>query len=317
MYFQVLALIISDVIGNKLDIISSGPTVADSSCPQLCWDIFERLGIVDQQIPESVRHVLSRRPANVPSTKTTFVTDHTFASEMNIQEYGHVQNVVVGNNTIATETAYRKAASQGYVPFVIGTELQGQAKFVGALFAKLAKYIILSFGYRPSDMSYPELVKCELDLCTHFPKKLLNQITTVSDEAYNVGKGLCFIAGGETVVNVTGTGQGGRNQEMAVTCGLELDAIMPKNVVDNYQVTFVSCGTDGQDGPTTATGGIVDLQFVQQCQSSGYDVKSYLDNNDTFSLLKAVNGGANLLSTGITGTNVMDIQLLLINPLKV
>ncbi|XP_033746690.1 glycerate kinase-like [Pecten maximus] len=308
---EVICLILSDVIGDKMDIISSGPTVHDPSSPHICLDIFRRLG-VDQLIPKSVTHTLMKKMSEERYKKNPSDIG-TPTMEANLQEYAHVQNIIVGSNVIATETAHRTAIRQGYVSTILSSQLDGEARSVGAMFAKLAKYMTLCFGYLRSDVGSEELTKAELELCTHLPKKVLKQMAAVSDEAHNVGKSVCIVAGGETVVNVTGKGKGGRNQEMAVACAMELNKIMPAKLVEAYQVTFLSCGTDGQDGPTTAAGATVDIQFVQQCQESGYNVKKYLDDNNTFSLLEAVNSGKNLLNTGITGTNVMDIQLLLIN----
>ncbi|XP_069141822.1 glycerate kinase-like isoform X2 [Argopecten irradians] len=299
---KVICLIISDVIGDKMDIISSGPTVHDPSTPHICLDIFKRLS-VDQLVPKSVTEMLTEKISAY--TKT----------QQKLREYAHVQNIIVGSNVIATSAAHKTAVSQGYVSTVLSTELDGEARSVGTMFAKLARYMILCFGYLRSDVGSEELATVELELCKYLPKKVLKQMADVSDEAHNVGKSVCIIAGGETVVNVRGNGKGGRNQEMAVACAVELDNIIPTRLSDAYQVTFLSCGTDGQDGPTTTAGASVNIQFVKQCEESGYEVKSYLDNNDTFSLLEAVNSGKNLLNTGITGTNVMDIQLLLINPL--
>ncbi|XP_060072763.1 glycerate kinase-like [Ylistrum balloti] len=311
---KVICLIISDVIGDKIDIISSGPTVPDPSSPHLCLDIFRRLG-VSKLIPKSVNDTLMKKMSEERYTMNSRNTG-TSTSENNLQEYSHVQNVIVGSNVIATETALRTANSIDYISAILSSKLDGEARFVGTVFAKLAKYMILCFGYLPSDAGSPDLVAAELEICKYLPKNVLKQMATISDEAHNVGKGVCIITGGETVVNVTGNGRGGRNQEMAVACAMELDNIMPAKLTNAYQVTFLSCGTDGQDGPTPAAGAVVDIQFVQQCRESGYNVAKYLDDNDTFSLLEAVNGGKNLVMTGITGTNVMDIQLLLINPVS-
>ncbi|XP_021371829.1 glycerate kinase-like isoform X2 [Mizuhopecten yessoensis] len=310
---KVICLILSDVIGDKIDIISSGPTVHDPSSPHICLEIFRRLD-VSQLIPKSVTQMLKQKISEERHTKNpSDVAAPTL--EKRLQEYAHVQNIIVGSNAIATEAAQRTATSQGYVSVILSTELDGEARSVGAMFAKLAKYLILCFGYLPADVGSQELVKAELELCKYLPKKLLKRMAATSDEAHHVGKGVCIVAGGETVVTVVGNGRGGRNQELAIACAVELNNIIPAKLANAYQVTFLSCGTDGQDGPTPAAGAIVDLQFVKQCEESGYNVKKYLDDNDTFSLLETVNGGNNQVTTGITGTNVMDIQLLLINPL--
>ena len=114
----------------------------------------------------------------------------------------------------------------------------------------------------------------------------------------------CIIGGGETTVTVRGKGKGGRNQEMALSASRYLDGM--KDVV------FLSGGTDGTDGPTDAAGGIVDGETVNIGKKKKLSVDDYLKNNDSYNYLKRT---GNLLVTGPTGTNVMDIQLLLIgNP---
>ena len=102
-------------------------------------------------------------------------------------------------------------------------------------------------------------------------------------------------------MTVHGNGKGGRNQEMALTVAQRLAG------VDDY--VFLSGGTDGTDGPTDAAGGIVDGETVKRGEEKGLDCYSYLENNDSYHYLSAVDG---LVMTGPTGTNVMDVQILLV-----
>ena len=110
----------------------------------------------------------------------------------------------------------------------------------------------------------------------------------------------CIIGGGETTVTVRGTGKGGRNQEMALSAALHL--------ADLQDVVFLSGGTDGTDGPTDAAGGIVDGETVSIGKEKKLCILEYLQNNDSYNYLKETDS---LLLTGPTGTNVMDIQILL------
>jgi glycerate 2-kinase len=115
------------------------------------------------------------------------------------------------------------------------------------------------------------------------------------------GGRLCLIAGGETTVTVKGGGLGGRNMELALAFALELKG--------TSGITLLSAGTDGTDGPTDAAGAIVDGETMTKAAAKGLDPEDYLNRNDSYSFFKAVGG---LLMTGPTGTNVMDIQIILI-----
>jgi len=111
----------------------------------------------------------------------------------------------------------------------------------------------------------------------------------------------CIISGGETTVAIQGAGLGGRNQEFALAAAIEIDGL--------EGVVVLSGGTDGTDGPTDAAGGIVDGTTVQRARDKGLDARSYLERNDSYPFLKTV---GDLLITGPTLTNVMDLRLVLI-----
>ena len=111
----------------------------------------------------------------------------------------------------------------------------------------------------------------------------------------------CIISGGETTVTIRGAGLGGRNQEFALAAAIEVDGL--------EGVVVLSGGTDGTDGPTDAAGGIVDGTTIQRAREKGLDARSYLDRNNSYPLLKTA---GDLLITGPTLTNVMDLRLILI-----
>jgi glycerate-2-kinase len=113
----------------------------------------------------------------------------------------------------------------------------------------------------------------------------------------------CLVAGGETTVTVTGSGRGGRNQELALAAALEL--------ASSPGVTLLAAGTDGTDGPTDAAGAFADSRTVARGRAAGVDARAALAENDSHGFF-ALEGG--LLRTGPTGTNVMDLALLLITP---
>jgi glycerate 2-kinase len=111
----------------------------------------------------------------------------------------------------------------------------------------------------------------------------------------------CIISGGETTVTIRGDGLGGRNQEFALAAAIEIDGL--------GGVVAFSGGTDGTDGPTDAAGGIVDGTTVQRGRDKGLDARSYLERNDSYPFLRTV---GELLITGPTLTNVMDLRVVLI-----
>ncbi|MBN1777075.1 MAG: DUF4147 domain-containing protein [Clostridiales bacterium] len=127
---------------------------------------------------------------------------------------------------------------------------------------------------------------------------LLGSIAQVHQEADH---SLAFIAGGETVVEVTGDGLGGRNQELALTAAINLNGL--------FNTALFSIGSDGTDGPTDAAGGYVDTQTVRALRKKGVDIDKALENNDSYHALLACGG---LIKTGPTGTNVNDLTVLLI-----
>ena len=119
----------------------------------------------------------------------------------------------------------------------------------------------------------------------------------------NSGKKLAFLAGGETVVQLTGKGLGGRNQELALSAAAGIDGIAGAAVF--------SIGSDGTDGPTDAAGGYVDHETAAALRTQKIDIYQTLQNNDAYHALKAVDG---LIITGPTGTNVNDIAVALLHP---
>lgn len=112
---------------------------------------------------------------------------------------------------------------------------------------------------------------------------------------------LCLISGGETTVTVKGTGLGGRNMELALSFAMKIEGIRG--------ITLLSAGTDGTDGPTDAAGAIVDGNTIGRAKANGINPRGFLDNNDSYTFFQQTGG---LFTTGPTGTNVMDIQIMII-----
>ena len=114
---------------------------------------------------------------------------------------------------------------------------------------------------------------------------------------------LAIIAGGETIVHLTGKGKGGRNQELALGAAIGISTA-------NRNIAIASVGSDGTDGPTDAAGGYVDNDTISELENLGINVHDVLMNNDAYNALKAVGG---LIITGATGTNVNDVAVVLVS----
>lgn len=245
-------LILSDVIGDRLDTIASGPAAADRTTFRDCIDICARYGIMEQ-LPQSVRgRLILGAEGSVPET----------AKEGDAYLFA-ARNTLIGNNRMSVEAARTAANDLGYNTLVLSTVIEGEAREVGTVYAAIASEILGSGNPVPAPA--------------------------------------CIIGGGETTVTVRGKGKGGRNQEMAVKAA--------ERIAGLEGAVFLSGGTDGTDGPTDAAGGVVDWMTVDAGKQKGLDLHASLADNDAYHYLKAVDG---LVMTGPTGTNVMDIQILLV-----
>ncbi|MCI5075209.1 DUF4147 domain-containing protein [Oricola sp.] len=239
---QGLALILSDVPGDDLAIIASGPTVADPAPPEKALEIVRGLGLSDR-MPASVMAHLEKR-AGEPS-----------------QDFVHTtENLLIGSNRISLQATDNAASHRGYETVILSEWLEGDVQDAADAFLAAA-------AKAPS------------------------------------GK-VAILAGGETTVHVTGTGKGGRNQEMALRFAALCEGTpLPR------PWAFLSGGTDGRDGPTDAAGGLVTPDTIPALAAKDMSVKAYLDDNDAYHALEAADA---LLMTGATGTNVADLQVLLL-----
>jgi len=251
---KVISLILSDVIGDNLDVIASGPTSPDSATYNDALDVIRKYGLHDK-VPRTIMDVLSQGAAGLlPDTP----------KEGNVI-FRKTENIIIGSNRIALDAARQKAEETGYDTEIISAGLTGEAREVAKWLAEKSRRRggeEVQKGRRPS----------------------------------------CLIAGGETTVTVKGNGLGGRNTEMALAFALEIDG------VDG--ITFLSAGTDGTDGPTDAAGAIVNGETIRKARAAGLDPFEYLNNNDSYNFFKKADG---LIITGPTGTNVMDLQIVLLD----
>ncbi|XP_067361790.1 glycerate kinase isoform X2 [Channa argus] len=289
---QVVALILSDVIGDPLDLIASGPTVQSEVGHREVLSVLERYKLLNT-LPASVNYVLGRQSQRWKGNK-----NETDKSE-------HVLNVVIGSNSIALKCAGRRALELGFHPVVLSPRVCGDVRSVSRLYSLLAHFACSQEEPSPEIAAKmlrlgPEVGVETWDLC-HTMEFL--------EKGRTEGQGaICLLAGGEPTVELTGKGLGGRNQELALRVGLEMRGLeLPPN-----GPVFLSGGTDGQDGPTEAAGAITDGGLYNEAQAQGLDIDSFLTNNDSYTFFSRLSAGQRLLVPGLTCTNVMDVHMLLI-----
>jgi hydroxypyruvate reductase/glycerate 2-kinase len=247
---EMIALILSDVIGDRLDVIASGPTAPDKTTYNHAIGVLEKYKLTEKA-PESVINMLGNGAKGlIPETPKD---DNPV--------FEKVENTIIGSNRKALEAAKEKAESLGSQTEIISSEVTGEAREVGKWLANIAKGLRVQ-GFKGSR---------------------------------------CLISGGETTVTVKGNGIGGRNMELALSFAMEIEGIAG--------ITLLSAGTDGTDGPTDAAGAIVDGETVKKARAIGLNPEEYLNNNDSYNFFKKIDG---LFITGPTGTNVMDIQIMVI-----
>ncbi|NXK03928.1 GLCTK kinase, partial [Herpetotheres cachinnans] len=296
---QVVSLILSDVIGDPLDIIASGPTAASSHSVEDCLQILTNYNLL-HNLPKSVKTVLSSSP-----TKPT-------ASE----DYSHVCNIIIGSNTLALDEAKRQAEGLGYATLILSTAICGEVGRVATLYCQLIQLVCLGFASLREGPLSDEVRGNLLQLAAELEIPGLN-LAEFLQVLQRLGpeRPVCILAGGETTVQLQGTGKGGRNQELALRVGLGLHRAQAMEVSSppgSCEIVFLSGGTDGQDGPTEAAGAFCSPELVAEALREGLDVEAFLRNNDSYTFFSQFQGGHHLLVTGLTGTNVMDIQAILI-----
>lgn len=261
---SVLALILSDVIGDDLDAIASGPTVPDPTSYADAIEIVRRYGI-ESKLPAPVAERLRAGAAGGPGAGGPGAPSET--PKAGDPAFARARTLLVGTNRLALAAAEAEARRLGYNSLVLSSRITGEAREIAMAFLGIGKDIAAS----------------------DFP----------------VAKPACVIAGGETTVTLRGDGTGGRNQEMA----LAFMAALGRSPKDGERLTFLSAGTDGNDGPTDAAGAAVSLGLYRSAIAAGLDPEAALANNDSNTFFKKAGG---LVDTGPTNTNVCDVQVLLV-----
>ena len=251
---RVEALLLSDVNGDPLDVIASGPTAPDDSTFAEAMRILDRFDIRDQVAPSIVTRLQQGIEGKIAETPKP--GDPLFE---------RVRNRIIGNNTVVVDAAAAAARTLGLTPLVLTRTLEGEAVDVGRRFAAMARDLKAGRG--------PVAPPC------------------------------CVIAGGETTVTVRGQGNGGRCQELALAAAIELEGLTGAVVL--------AAGTDGSDGPTTAAGAIADGESARRARAAHVDLAARLADNDSHAALEPL---GDLLLTGPTNTNLLDLYLIVVEP---
>lgn len=251
-----IALILSDVIGDPLDAIASGPTSPDPTTFNDCVRILDRYELWEKVPPSVSRHI--REGVRGKREETLKEGDPAFEK---------VYNLIVGNNLLAMKAAQKKAQALGYHTLLLSSLVEGETREVAKVHAAIAKEVLLSGNPIPPPA--------------------------------------CMLSGGETTVTVRGKGKGGRNQEFALASALE---------VTGWEEIVVLCaGTDGTDGPTEAAGAFADGTTLTRARAAGLNPWVALKENDSYPFFEKL---GDLLITGPTGTNVMDLRIVLVRKPK-
>jgi glycerate 2-kinase len=250
---RVESLLLSDVVGDNLDVIGSGPTAPDASTFADAAAVLKRYGIW-RRAPKAVRaRIECGLRGAIPETPKP--GDKVFR---------RVRNTVIGSNRLALTAAAGRARELGYRPLILSSEIVGETREIARMHAAILR--------------------------------------EAAHTGHPVKPPACIISGGETTVTLTHKGAGpgglgGRNQEFALAAAIDL-AGLPNAVV-------FSAGTDGTDGPTDAAGAIADGSTLARNPEG----RLYLDNHDSYHYFESI---GDLVKTGPTHTNVMDVRIMLL-----
>ena len=232
---QVFSIVLSDIIGDPLDMIASGPAVPDTSTCEQAVAIAEKYNL---KLSKEAQALLAQETPKELTNVTTLIN-------------GSVRELCTAAGNACRDL--------GYDPILLTDQLACQAKEAGSFLASIVK--------------------------TH----------------YGSGRKLAFLAGGETVVQLTGHGKGGRNQELALAAAMGIEGL--------EGTCIFSVGSDGTDGPTDAAGGYVDWRTATTLRQQGIQIFDVLKDNDSYHALQKTDG---LIVTGPTGTNVNDVAVALL-----
>uniref|UniRef100_A0A1I7VS94 Glycerate kinase n=1 Tax=Loa loa TaxID=7209 RepID=A0A1I7VS94_LOALO len=270
---KTLAVIVADIVGDPLEFIASGPTVISPDKPDPIT-VLKELNTWDA-IPSSVQAALHK------------------PHEMNPVHDVDVYNTIVSNNKIALLGVGKVLRKDGYQCHVVSSVVEEDANSFGS---QLANIISAALAGKP------------------FNQALLDANIVSANNAAPSGDKIALLFGGECTVTIKGSGKGGRNQQIVLAA---LSKLLEQFDFGQEKMDFalMSAGTDGQDGPTDAAGAILtsnDMRYIRESQWKKTVIDDYLNNNDSYNFWKKFNNGKSHITFGPSGTNVMDVQVLLL-----
>ncbi len=247
---RLVSFIISDVVGDPLDVIASGPTSPDPTTFADALQVLLKYDLGDSTPPAVLLHLEAGCAGRVSETLKTVPAN--------------VENRVIGTNRVALDAARQRAEELGYRVLDMGSFVEGETR--------------------------------------HVATALAGVVRSVKRDGHPLKPPACILLGGETTVTLgERPGKGGRNQEFVL-------ALLAKLGAESRGVTVLSGGTDGEDGPTDAAGAVADeATFLAARQQLAPD--DFLRRHDAYHFFDRVSG---LIRCGLTGTNVMDVRIILV-----
>ncbi len=288
---HVVSLILSDVMGDDAASIASGPTAPDPDTFADALAIVRRAGIEDRLPGAVIQHLTKAAAASgataaqigtaALASKTAGPADMADTPKPGSAIFNTVDNIIIGSNRIALEAGLKEARRLGYNSVLYSDRVTGEARDAALSYLKIAADIRSGSG--------------------------------------SAARPACIVGGGETTVTIRGRGRGGRNQEMALAF---LNAARAARTVASAAqplggpplggmdgLCFFSAGTDGIDGPTDAAGAVADADCLARAAGLGLDASAFLADNDSYHFFEKT---GSLVKTGPTGTNVCDMQVLIV-----
>lgn len=284
----VVSLVLSDVIGDSLSAIASGPTVPNDDADELPMELIDRYGVRDDVPPTVLNALRANRSFRGAAAS-------------------RAHNYVIGNNAIALRAGVERAAETGYAAALLTERVSGDVSLVSEFYSDLVLFVCAAYDGRNDRASGDRLASVARRIGAD---DVAGKVAEASSK--RGGNGVCLLAGGEPTVRVRGRGLGGRNQELALR--VSVDLARHRDRLDRFDVMFFSGGTDGIDGPTDACGAFAYPRLVEMARDRGLEPQRYVDDNDSYGFYSSFDDGRDLLKTGHTGTNVMDVHVLIVRP---
>jgi len=253
---QMITLLFSDVIGDDMEVIASGPSVPDLSTFDDCIDIVAKYNILNSMPDNIVTHFQKGVSGKIKDTLSP-----------GNKIFEKIYNIIIADNIKAINAAREEAARLGYNTILLSSMIEGETSDIALMHGAIAREILKSGN--------------------------------------PVAPPACILSGGETTVRIKGNGLGGRNQEFALAAAI--------NIAGYENILVLSGGTDGNDGPTDAAGAIADTFTLDRAKAMGLNAFDYLQNNDSYHFFARLE---DLLITGPTKTNVMDLHIILVESNK-